>query len=537
MISMELSKLGYGITHINEYGDNLAQRQWLGMCSCLMSDIVIFDGSLDKDDNDKNYSQYEYAISNMTSLDYVLIVSRTQLPYNFEGLRKGGAPGWIQMKNMSDEYKEFDIIRSKKNLEILNWIIEIIHHSNIELPRKKKLVEFNNIDEKKITELNLSLIEDSQLRMKEYDKNNLFVSFISQHSMYANGMNKNKMDLSMERMIFKNIIGKNIEKDMIIHYLPPGKTSNEIMTEERRWELVSIIEREMRRHDSILIYNSEDYKYSWWTTAEKIALSYVYRHGTKKDFTLYVAEPQFLRNKDSNITIKILKTEQEITDFLPKINDEQSLRIARRFAQSDPYQASYEFIEQIHQISNMTDIQKFGMAILTSMGSHLLLGNDTFKNHFKNTKEGFIETIKRGLKSFNSYTYTADFWEDIVFDCIECKKEYYTNYPEAEYSVDEFINLSKPFTRKFSLEDSQAIRKLLSDNPNSTLKVKLPKCGKRGHEIKLQRNGSYFRFLQPRLGIIVNSEGKLLESIDVIEQVHDDSDLSKKTICYCCKQK
>ena len=82
MISMELSKLGYGITHINEYGDNLAQRQWLGMCSCLMSDIVIFDGSLDKDDNDKNYSQYEYAISNMTSLDYVLIVSRTQLPYN-----------------------------------------------------------------------------------------------------------------------------------------------------------------------------------------------------------------------------------------------------------------------------------------------------------------------------------------------------------------------------------------------------------------------------------------------------------------------
>lgn len=531
MVNEQLSNFGYEVTLLNEHGNNLPQKQWLGMCSYLMYDIVIFDGSLEN----QNYSQYEYAISNMTTLDYVLIVSRTQLPYNFEGVRKGGAPGWIQMKNMSDKYEKFNIINNRKNSQILNWIIETIRHSNMELPRKKKLTEINDVNEELITELNLTLIEDSQLRMQEYNKNNVFVSFISRHSMYASEKNKNEMNLSVEKMIFENIIGKIIEKDMIIHYLPPGKTSNEIMTEERRWELVSMIEREMRRHDSILIYATEDYKYSWWTTAEKMALSYVYRCGTKKDFTLYVAEPKFLKNSESDLAIKILKSEQEITDFLPKINEEQSLRMARRFVQSDPYQASYEFTEQIKQMSNMTNIQKFIMAIMGSIGSHLLLGNDTFKKHFKNNREGFIETIKRGLKSLNSYTYTADFWEDIIFDCIECKKEYYTNFPANEYSVDEFINLSKPFTRRLSLKDSRAIRKLLLDNPDSTLKIKLPICGKREHEIKLHKNGNYFRFLQPRLGIIVNSKGKLIEEIDIIEQVDSNIHSSSNEIYYRCK--
>lgn len=76
---------------------------------------------------------------------------------------------------------------------------------------------------------------------------------------------------------------------------------------------------------------------------------------------------------------------------------------------------------------------------------------------------------------------------------------------------------------------------MLLDNPDSTLKIKLPICGKREHEIKLHKNGNYFRFLQPRLGIIVNSKGKLIEEIDIIEQVDSNIHSSSNEIYYRCK--
>lgn len=57
------------------------------MNACFYKDIIIFDGSIEDDRHD----QYRFAYDLMKHLDHVLIVSRTELPYNFEGRRKGGA--------------------------------------------------------------------------------------------------------------------------------------------------------------------------------------------------------------------------------------------------------------------------------------------------------------------------------------------------------------------------------------------------------------------------------------------------------------
>ena len=50
--------------------------------ACLDSDVVIFDGSIEG-----GSEQYRAAIELMKYLDHVLIVSRTPLPVNFEGMR------------------------------------------------------------------------------------------------------------------------------------------------------------------------------------------------------------------------------------------------------------------------------------------------------------------------------------------------------------------------------------------------------------------------------------------------------------------
>lgn len=67
--------------------------------ACLESDLVIFDGSVEDGEN----RQYYGAIELMKYLDHVLIVSRTMLPYNFEGMRKGGAPQFI-MRVLSETH-------------------------------------------------------------------------------------------------------------------------------------------------------------------------------------------------------------------------------------------------------------------------------------------------------------------------------------------------------------------------------------------------------------------------------------------------
>lgn len=95
--------------------------------ACFYDDVVIFDGSIENQVNE----QYYGALELMKLLDYVLIVSRTFLPYAFEGMREGGAPKTV-MANIIEPCKQMT------NTQILRWIIITLEKSNMELPRSLK---------------------------------------------------------------------------------------------------------------------------------------------------------------------------------------------------------------------------------------------------------------------------------------------------------------------------------------------------------------------------------------------------------------
>lgn len=123
----------------------LPQKQELALKCCLFADLVIFDGSIDSsfcfkhnaDDTSSGCcSQYEYATFLMKVLDYVLIVSRTKLPYNFEGLRKGGAPNWIRSRIVKKDGIFLADDGTRTNAYIVKWIKETLPF--IEFPRKNK---------------------------------------------------------------------------------------------------------------------------------------------------------------------------------------------------------------------------------------------------------------------------------------------------------------------------------------------------------------------------------------------------------------
>ncbi len=55
--------------------------------ACWNDDVVVFDGSIEDEGHN-----YEIAFEPLKGMRHALIVSRTPLPLNFFGLRKGGAP-------------------------------------------------------------------------------------------------------------------------------------------------------------------------------------------------------------------------------------------------------------------------------------------------------------------------------------------------------------------------------------------------------------------------------------------------------------
>lgn len=110
---------------------NLADCQRVSLDACLYSDIYIFDGSIEEG----QFNQYQFAYDLMKHLDHVLIVSRTELPYNLEGRRKGGAPSWIVIGEEVGNINTKNDPR-KLNANILNWVKGTLEQ--LELPRRNK---------------------------------------------------------------------------------------------------------------------------------------------------------------------------------------------------------------------------------------------------------------------------------------------------------------------------------------------------------------------------------------------------------------
>ena len=197
--------------------------------ACLDSDVVIFDGSIEG-----GSEQYRAAIELMKYLDHVLIVSRTPLPVNFEGMRKGGAPGII--KTGESEYNE-----KMTNKAIVEWIMHSLEHSSMELPRKLKMnlrAEDYQKNMNMVTNVESKLISDSMKRIDKED--GVFVSYLSRYSKFYQGEHPEE---PFVEDLFDSICEMNHVSKNEIRYFPPGKISLEFMTAQRRFEIASITEK------------------------------------------------------------------------------------------------------------------------------------------------------------------------------------------------------------------------------------------------------------------------------------------------------
>ncbi|MGB8509544.1 MAG: hypothetical protein WCD76_14250 [Pyrinomonadaceae bacterium] len=255
---------------------------------CLQDDIVVFDASIEEGHN------YDAATSQPTTLDRVLVVSRTNLPLNFYGLREGGAPNFPRRTALTNE-------------EILKWLRTQIAELVAQPPRPDNRKKFFG---------SLRAVSES-LNKREADwkaRGRVFISYRSRHFDAVRELARR-----IERGDFHG------GSPRTAFFLTPGEMvyEDEVLTELRHWQLVSMIDRRVGAADEMWLYETDDYYDSWWTRAEITTVAYRHASG------IYAPDVRFFRPGRGELSAPP-------DTFLPVMSRRQKARMARWYANADP---------------------------------------------------------------------------------------------------------------------------------------------------------------------------------------------------------
>ena len=398
--------------------------------SYLCDDIIIFDGSLEDEEETMENNvgqQYDAMIEPMKAAPHVLFVSRSPVPFNVMCVWKGGYPKYI--RTGVSEYEE--ILR---NEEILTWLRDTLIKNGERLLNSNKLDHkyYRELSEKEKSEVLLAKIKgtDAEIKKDFEEEAQVFVSYLSRYSRYFGDKEKENCRYTVEDLIEYISRTQDIPLEQI-GYFPPGSLSRELMTLQRRWEIVSITDDFIRNCRQFWILAAPGYARSWWTLSERITLSYLLAEEPEKCPDIYVAkyDPQscsFRVEEYLNIEAK--------KGFLPKLNDTMVEELARYFVNSRPDMIGYE---NVWIMELMNRLPKFAVRFLT---------RQTYKK-MKEFMPAFVDEVGKTLEeyeqaavqSIKSDVYTKSFWEDWIMECPYCKAQNSNN----RYSRETFLSPGK----------------------------------------------------------------------------------------------
>lgn len=351
--------------------------------AALNNEIVIIDASIEEIDGEDLGVNYECITPAVSSLDNVLVVSRTQLPLNFIPCRSNVAP--LGLKDPTDELSANDVFghsimldekykpdndlttykKEYSNEYIVAWLKSTLlkMYANGRLVREGfPLIDVTN-PPTDMFQREMEIMGENLDAIKKEDGNRR-KSFISYRSAYypknepTDRKYKGKYDV---KDIVRIVDGyhndpKHEEWEEPFLY-PSGVLSNELMPEIRRWAFVAMPDREIREADEFWIFETkhkhksgkdgkieiEEYGYwdSWWCLGEFITIVRM-KHSAqlKKNFKLIIFNP------DTD-AIEIIPYEE-----IPTMTDEQNRELARYFANGDFLEAGYE------SMGNMREMKK-----------------------------------------------------------------------------------------------------------------------------------------------------------------------------------
>lgn len=381
----------------------------------LCDDVVIFDGSLEDETGEGMKSsigqQYDAMLEPMKTSYHVLIVSRSQIPFNVMCIRKGGYPQYI--RTGVSKYKE-----TLDNEEILMWLSDIFTRSGAKLRNGHKLEHeyYQGLPDKEKAELlNDRIKKDVEETKKDSgEKAQVFVSYLSRYSQYFSGRETRDCGYTVEDLIKFISETQDIPSEQI-GYFPPGNLSRELMTVQRRWEIISVTDDFIRECRQFWILDAPGYSQSWWTLSERVTLSYIFAEEPEKCPDIYVAKFDM---ESGSFRVKEYLDGGAKKRFLPKIDETTVRELARYFANSRPDGVGYESIWIMKLMHHLPDpAVRFLSRRTYKMMEELM---PMILEDAKVTREEYEETASQSCKS---YVYTKSFWEDWIMECSGCKSQ------------------------------------------------------------------------------------------------------------------
>ena len=389
---------GFDVEVVLRENDTLVGRDAF-MCD----DVIIFDASLE---GEKPGQQYDALMEVMLLSEYVLVVSRTSLPFNVVGTWKGGYP-----RTRTGYYPE-----SLTNPEILSWLKGVL--SRLELPNSRKILrdDFYKLSVKdRIIALATRTEADYDVEGVSYRQLlQVFVSYCSRYSGYFSGRKHQKDGYTVESLIQFISKTQNIPENEI-GYFPPGKLSKELMTLQRRWEVVSETFKLISVCSQFWILHTPDYWESWWTLSERITLSYILSALPERCPDIYVAK--FDTNK-GGFQVKAYLNLKEKRRLLPKPSPRTLRTIRLYFANSRTNSIGYVRNAKFRKLAAKTV-------------ANFLPGPDKWMDEFAIT----IPEIKELLRPYwGNRPDSGSFWDDFILECPTCKqKSKHIHYSEKEF--------------------------------------------------------------------------------------------------------
>lgn len=444
----------------------LEQNEYTMMAAilaCFNCDVVVFDGSIE----DMQNEQYYAAIELMKALDYVLIVSRTVLPFNFEGTRKGGAPTLVSMGT-----DKCPGVMTNEN--ILSWLLNVLEYSDMDIPRHSKVHVSEaelRADPDQSKALLMRMLDSSIVKSEE--PRGVFVSYLSHYSRLYEGPHSGYPCVEdLFEVIQKT---SRVRKEDIL-YFPPGKVSLELMTEQRRFEITYLTERYIIGCREIWIYETPDYHLSWWTFGELLALSRSFLNTLERCPDIYVAVPYKMNNGQWAFKIKSYLTPMEKKRILPPLTASQKMELASVFVNSDPEHVGYEQVEKMRTLAQLpTPLLRLHVQSQKEYLKHQIQQIAiNFGEEYNNVGDSL--STDEIIRSIRSYAYTHKFWENRVIDCPICRAEL-----QSPMTLDKYLQ----FKAKHFHSVSQAEYRKICDalEKNERVQITLP-CG---HRVSLKK--------------------------------------------------
>lgn len=451
-------------------------------------EIVIIDASIEEFKDRKFGVNYDCITPAVSSLDNVILVSRTQLPLNFIACRSNVAPLGELDELCKDNYKG-GYSKFYTNEQILSWLKSELTsmHDNSRLIRSNDSIIDMSLSPTEMMEREMQVMKENTaalaLEKAKKDKNGFpkKKSFISYRTKYCprdnhDGKYRGKysiVDVASKIEEYHKNNGCLDEWDKPFYY-PHGVLSNEFMPEIRRWGFVSLPDRKIRECKEFWIFNTNyspadengnggevGYWDSWWCLGEFLTIVRMKSNEQlPEDFKI------MLFNPDDKNPIQELPH-----DKIPYLTAEQNRELARYFANGDFLESGLETMEGMRK---RRWCPKFARRILYNLLERYVWPQIGKNGEFDGmTFEHFEESV-------HSHVYDKSFMEDRILVCPSCMAQGKTI--NAVLSNDNFV------WEFLNINNYYSDHKLHGVRHNSDVVIMHEKNLKR----YLQKDGSYF---------------------------------------------